>query len=113
MKITGKENEKAILAELGQRIKQQRIALGITQTELAEKCGISPSTQIRIESGDDSKLSNYIKIMSGLKMLDNIDILIPEVQPNFKMIYENRRIRQRVKTKKAEKASTWVWGEDK
>ena len=77
MRISAKENEKAILAELGQRIRQKRIARGITQAELAEKCGISASTETRIESGVDSKMSNYIRILSGLNLVDNLDILIP------------------------------------
>ena len=83
MKISASENEKSILIELGQRIKQNRISLNITQAELAEKCGISPSTETRIENGEDSKISNHIKILSGLNLLDNLDVLIPEVQPDF------------------------------
>ena len=61
MKIIGNENEKTILQELGSRIRQQRLALELTQAELADRCGISLSTEIRIENGDDSKMTNYIK----------------------------------------------------
>ena len=62
MKITESLYEREILKELGNRIKQHRISINITQIELAERCGISPSTEIRIENGVDSKISNYIKI---------------------------------------------------
>ena len=113
MKINSAENEKAILIELGQRIKQHRISLDITQAELAEKCGISPSTETRIENGDDSKISNYIKILFGLNLLDNLDILIPEVQPDFKSLYEHKEIRKRVKKKSKYVDSHWKWEEDK
>ena len=113
MKISSNENEKDILAELGQRIKQTRISLNITQAELAEKCGISPSTENRIESGEDSKMSNYIRILSGLNMLGNLDILIPEVQPDFKAHYEQKASRKRAKPTDKKPTSNWTWDEDK
>ena len=113
MRISAKENEKAILAELGQRIRQKRIARGITQAELAEKCGISASTETRIESGVDSKMSNYIRILSGLNLVDNLDILLPEAQPSFKAIYENKPQRRRVRQKKSGSQAEWIWGEDR
>lgn len=113
MKISGNESEKIILKELGQRIRQHRISLGITQAEMAEKCGISQSTETRIENGVDSKISNYIKLLSGFNMSDNLDILIPEPQPDFKALYEKKTVRQRVKPSKTRKESGWTWGEDK
>lgn len=113
MKISGKESEKAILIELGKRIKQYRIASELTQAELAEKCGISSSTETRIESGIDSKMSNYIKILYGLKILENLDAVIPEAQPNLKLLFENSVPKQRVKSKKKKITTDWVWGEDK
>ena len=113
MKITGNENEKTILKELGSRIRQQRLALELTQAELAERCGISLSTEIRIENGDDSKMTNYIKILSALNMSGNFDVLIPEAQPDYKSLFEEKPKRQRAKSKKAKTSSTWTWGEDK
>ena len=111
MKITGYESEWVILKELGSRIKQYRIALDITQIDLARKCGISISTETRIENGDDSKMSNYIKIMTALGIIDNINLLIPEEQPDYKAIYEERPSRKRA-TKRRQK-NAWVWEEDK
>ena len=111
MKITGNENEQIILKELGMRIKQYRIALDITQSALADKCGVSDSTVVRIENGTDSKFSNYIKILNALGLLQNLDILIPERQPSFKSIFEKLPQRQRAKSKNT-KSSGWVWGED-
>ena len=113
MKISSNENEKAILVELGQRIKQNRISLNITQAELAQKCGVSPSTETRIENGEDSKMSNYIKILSGLNLLSNMDIMIPEVQPDFKALYEQKASRKRAKPTDKKPTSNWTWDEDK
>ncbi len=113
MKITGNESEQAVLKELGNRIKQYRISQNITQAELAEKCGISSSTEVRIENGIDAKISNYIKILNGLGLQQNFDVMIPEIQEDFKAIYEKKTLRQRAKSTKSEKNSNWVWEEDK
>lgn len=115
MKISGFENEQVILTELGVRIKQQRITLNLTQAQFAQRCGISLSTLVRIESGEDSKFSNYIKILNGLKMSSNLDLFIAEVQPDYKAMYKDRRERVRVKHSKAlhnTHKRKWKWGED-
>ncbi|MCR5149722.1 MAG: helix-turn-helix domain-containing protein [Clostridiales bacterium] len=113
MRINANANSAAILIELGQRIKHNRIAMNITQAELAERSGVSPSTEIRIENGEDSKMSNYICILRALNMLENIDALIPEVQPDFKFLYENRPLRKRANPGRKKAGASWTWGEDK
>jgi len=113
MKIIGNESTQAVLTELGQRIKQHRISLGLTQAELAETCGISSSTETRIENGEDSKMSNYIRILSGLHILGNIDVLILDPQPDYKALYKKVKVRQRVRARKPKPPSEWTWGEDK
>lgn len=113
MKITETETEQVVLKEIGMRIKQYRISLNITQIELADKCGISISTVVRIESGIDSKFSNYMKILNVFGLLQNVDMLIPEPQPDFKALFENRPARQRVKSNNTKSKSGWVWEEDK
>ena len=113
MKITGYESESTILKELGNRIKQHRISLNITQAELAKKCGISTSTEIRIENGEDSKISNLIKIMMAMGNVENIDILIPEEQPDYKAIFEDRPARKRASGSNKRSESAWVWEDDK
>ncbi len=113
MKITGNESEKAVLREMGERIRECRVALNFTQIEFADQCGISTSTVVRIEAGDDSKLSNYIKILSALDMLANINLLIPETKQDFKLLFENKHTRKRVRKTNLNSSSGWVWGEDK
>ncbi len=113
MKIIGNENEQTILKELGNRIKQYRISQNITQSELAENSGISSSTEVRIENGEDTKISNYVKILRALGLLQNADILIPELQPDFKALYEKKPARQRAKSAKSGTKAKWVWEEDK
>ena len=113
MKITNLSNEKSILSEIGNRIQQYRVSLNITQAEFAKKCGISLKTIARIENGDDLKMSNLIKILNEFNILDNLDSLIPEPQPDYKAMFEEKNTRKRARPDKKKSDDTWVWGEDK
>lgn len=113
MKISEHMHEDDILKEISQRIRQQRILLNVTQAQLAKKCGTSLSTIVRIENGDDPKLSNIIKIMRGLGMSGNLDVMIPEPKPDYKAIFEQKPVRQRASVKRIVRTKPWIWGEDK
>ncbi len=113
MKLTSNDNEKRILIELGKRIKYHRISMDVTQTELAERCGVSISTEIRIENGEDGKLSNYIKILTELGFVENFELLIPDEKPDYKALFEEKTMRKRVSRTRKKSETTWVWGEDK
>lgn len=113
MKIQGNENEQVLLKELGNRIKQYRISLNLTQAELSKKCGASFSTIVRLEKGEDLKFSNYLKVLNALGLQQNLDFLVPEIQEDYKAIYEKKTKRQRVRAKQKKTSSSWVWGEDK
>lgn len=113
MKITNLSNEKSILSEIGNRIQQYRVSLNITQAEFAKKCGISLKTIARIENGDDLKMSNLIKILNEFNIVENLDVLIPEPQPDYKAMFEEKTTRKRARPDKKKSDSTWVWGEDK
>lgn len=113
MRITQAESEKAVLKEFGNRIKQYRISLNITQQQLAERCGVSVSTLVRIENGDDPKWSTIIKILSEFNLLENLEILIPEPQPDYKAMFEKKTARKRARPDKNKTGDNWVWGEDR
>ena len=113
MKITNLSNEKSILSEIGNRIQQYRVSLNVTQADFAKKCGISLKTIARIENGDDLKMSNLIKILNEFNIVDNLDTLIPEPQPDYKAMFEEKNTRKRARPDKKKSDDTWVWGEDK
>ena len=110
--LTGYETDNAILGELGTRIKQRRIAMDITQGELSQESGVSMSTVVRIEQGEDTKVSNLIRVLRVLGLTENFDLLVPEQQPNFKDLYEKTPQRKRVR-KKQNAQPQFIWGEDR
>lgn len=70
--------DKAIVNEIGERLKTARINKNMSQGILAEKSGISLRTLQNIESGNtSSKISNIIAIMRTLEILDQLDNFIP------------------------------------
>ena len=111
MKITGDENNRFILRELGQRIKEIRIKRSLTQQELAQNAGVSFSTIARIENGTSVNMENYMRILRNLNLLQNFDLLVPEQQIAPEDILEKTPRRQRASKRKSERS--WKWGDEK
>ena len=114
MKIYGTESNDYILKELGKRIQDIRISVTITQRELAERAGVSPSTMERIENGENVKIENILNVMRALSLLNNLDIVIPEQEVIPTIVIERRVKRQRVRRKKENNENTidWKWGDE-
>ena len=111
MKIYGTENNLFILKELGERIKDIRIAKSLTREQLAENTCISLSTLVRIESGKGVNMENYLAVLRGLGLLQNFDLLIPEQKQSLEDIYHNKP--KRVRASKKRQEEEFQWGEDK
>ena len=62
MKYSNEYSDSYIISAFGKEIREYRISINYTQSDFAEKCGISLSTLERIENGNDTKFSNIIKI---------------------------------------------------
>jgi len=69
--------DKAIMKELGLRIKALRLRNNITQKELAAATLLSLNTIKSLESGA-GKLSSLIGVLRELNALENLDSFIPE-----------------------------------
>lgn len=112
MKIYGNENNVFILKEIGNRIKETRIAMSIKQRELAEMSGISYSTMQRIESGGNVSIEQLLNVLRSLSLVENIDYLIPEQEIFPSMIVNNVKKKKRVYNKGNKKEIEWKWGDE-
>lgn len=66
-----------ISQELGKRIAQQRIHKNITQIDLAKRAGIGVATLQRLEKGEGSSLSVFIRVLIALGFVNDLaDILV-------------------------------------
>jgi DNA-binding XRE family transcriptional regulator len=71
------QSSAAIAAVLGQRLKQARLNIDITQSDVADSAGVSRKAVINAEKGQ-VKLEVLIAILKALDLTNNIDSLIPE-----------------------------------
>lgn len=109
MKITKLTPEAEVLQELAERLARIRKAQGYSQTELAKEAGIGVATLRRIESGRDSQLETWLKILKALDMASSIDSLLPEKfdSPMVEVLAGKRRKRTNLSP-----SSGIVWGDE-
>lgn len=115
MKIENLLTDDAVLAELGARLSQRRIELGLSQAALSEQAGVAKRTVERIEAGATSQTVTLVRIVRVLKLLERLDLWIPEPGPSpMDMLTLNDKRRKRVPRKKQKTATApWRWGDDK
>jgi transcriptional regulator with XRE-family HTH domain len=116
MKIDNLLTNDAILAELGRRITDIRLAADLTQADLAEAAGVSKRTVERLEAGQGAQLVSLVRCLRALNRADGLDLLVPEVPRNpldlLKHRGENARSRARP-DRKAPTPAPWSWGDEK
>lgn len=72
--------ESEISQELGKRIAQQRIQKNITQIDLAKKAGVGSATLQRLEKGEGSSLSVFIRVLTALGLVNDLsDIAMKKI----------------------------------
>ena len=96
-------SDPAILRRLGGRIRDYRTRMGMTQSELAEKSGVSMGSVVRLEQGKTVSVLLLISLLRTLGVLENLEALLPElgISPILMQKTQGRKI-QRVRHKKTE-----------
>lgn len=114
MKIFGTENNESIMKELGQRLKDTRIAVSLTQKELAERAGVSSKTVERIENGENVRIAHVISILRAMNLTENLELLIPEqpLSPTQLHDYGKKRKRAVSMKKTVKDRNDWKWGDE-
>lgn len=114
MKIDALLTDEALLEELGRRLTRLRLNQNITQADLAQKAGISKRTVERIEAGASSQLSNWIRIIRALGLVENFELLVPEPRPTpLEYLKLQGKERARASTVSEDEApESWQWGND-
>lgn len=123
MKITAKSTDDALLSELGNRVRAQRIRARLTQAELAEQAGIGKRTLERLEDGGGTEVLTLVRVLRVLDGLEGLDQLLPATGPGpIARLKARGKTPRRVRhprdagTKDKEKGDEdggWSWGEDR
>lgn len=72
--------DNAIMAQIGLKLKEERVARNISQKELARTCGLSMFSISQIENGHNTSLLSLIMILRALERLDILNDLFAEKQ---------------------------------
>lgn len=94
-----------IVVELGRRFRDYRIALRMTQKEIARQSGVSVMTIVRFERGEGAtiRFDNFIALMRSIQKLEGIADCIPDIPDNLYDNISSKKISQRVKKRGYEK----------
>lgn len=97
------QTNKQILEALAIRLKDYRIRKHYTQKELAEKSGVSLNSVQRMEQGKSVSLSIFISVLRTLKLLNNLETLVPDVSVSpIEMLQQKGGKKQRVRKKESQ-----------
>lgn len=74
-----------LAGQLGERFREYRKALGLSQKQVSQSSGVSVMTIVRFETGQGNsiRLDNLIALMRALQRLDDIMGLVPELPPSL------------------------------
>lgn len=113
--------DEQLLTNMGRRLAEHRLRLGLTQAQLAEQAGVGKRTVERVEAGHSAQLLSLIRLLRVLELLDGLEVLVPEPAMSPMQIMEQQRGEQKAQRKRAsgsrKKPSAasdkpWSWGDD-
>lgn len=116
MRISARNTDSAVLAELGARLRNARLERNLSQAALAEAAGIGRVTLQRIEDGaSGASLPSLIRILRALDLSEGLDRLVPEVVPS--PLEEARRPGRRRRAGSSRRPGeegppAWRWGDE-
>jgi transcriptional regulator with XRE-family HTH domain len=115
MKFDNLLADQAVLAELGRRIADARLARRMTQAQFAEAAGVSKRTVERLEDGDSTQLGNFIRCLRALDNLEGLERLLPQTAVNpVELLGRRRQRRQRTRGDSgAANTPPWTWGDER
>lgn len=109
--MNNKKDYQEYIKELGQKIKTYRIMKEMSQQDLEDKTGVSKRSISRLEQGESVQVDNLFKLLLGLELGDNIELLVPDQtkRPSFyleKTADKPKRVRKKIKK------SEFKWGDE-
>ena len=112
--ITEYASNMEIQRELGQRIRNLRLYMDITQAELARRAGISLKTVGNLESGKDVSLRVLIEALRVLGVVTRLDLLVPQEEIRPSQVYYSQEVRKRAgrQAVTVREKPEWKWGDE-
>jgi len=108
-------SDASVLEKLGERLARHRLNRNQTQADLARDAGVSKRTIVRIERGESTQLTNFIRVLRALGLLASLDPLVPEApQSPIQMLKVHDHTRRRASPARGAQRTgqAWVWGDE-
>ena len=115
MRISQQITDEALLEVIGERIAGLRLALNLTQEQLAEQAGLGLRTVQRLELGASAtQLAGFLRVCRVLGLVENLDNFLPEAAASpMAQLKSQGRKRRRATGGKAvpDSKKKWTWGD--
>ncbi len=107
-------SDETLLRQLGERLLQYRLNRNITQAALAKEAGVSVRTINRVERGHSIQLSNFIRLLRSLGLLNNMDALVPEpaASPIQQIRLQGKNRKRASSAAPVHENDVWAWGDE-
>jgi transcriptional regulator with XRE-family HTH domain len=115
MRIENSLVDEQVLKEVGRRLTRCRLDRQFSQAQLGEQSGLSKRTIERLEAGESSQFLSLIRVMRVLKLLDGLELLIPDAGPSpLDLLKLKGKTRKRASSprRKNTPGSPWRWGDE-
>lgn len=105
------ENDRAIQAALGERLRHARLNQNLTREGLAANVGLSVDTVRNAEKGRNVSLETLIRLLRGLGRLDELGLVLASGGPSpVQLAKRQGKIRQRASGSRDKKdTERWQW----
>lgn len=88
-----------IQAQLGDRIRQLRLRVDITQAALAGRAGVSARAVRSLENGEGSSLATLVRVLKALGAESSLDAIAPQPTISPMALLERGKAPQRARGK--------------
>ena len=102
-------SSEAVERALSERLDAIRLGQNISQTQLAEKSGVSRRTLTRLAAGEGVSFDTFIRVMQALGLSSQLEAFIPDpsIRPMERVKFDGAE-RQRARASAASKTD-WKW----